>query len=187
MAFTALFDACVLYPASIRDVLLSLAVTDLFRARWTEKIQDEWFEAASKARPEIADRLQRTRELMEIAVPDACIAYYENLIGCVDLPDSNDRHVLAAAIVGRADVIVTTNVKHFPTSALAPYQIEAQHPDTFISHVLTLSPPVALSAIKAMRARLKNPPYSPDAFLDLLGRHELPETATILRENVDLI
>jgi hypothetical protein len=95
--------------------------------------------------------------------------------------------VLAAAIVGRADVIVTLNLKDFPAATLAEFNIEAQHPDEFIAHVLTLAPSVALGAIKDMRARLKNPPFSPEGFLELLARQGLPHTVAILRENGALI
>jgi hypothetical protein len=187
MAFTALLDACVLYPPSIRDVLLSLAVTDLFRARWTPHIQDEWLKAAVRGRPEISEGLLRTQQIMLEAIPDAIVAGYESLINGLTLPDPDDRHVLAAAIVGRADVIVTVNLKHFPAASLAVFNIEAQHPDEFIAHVLTLAPPVALGAIKEMRARLKNPPFPPDGFLELLTRQGMPRTVAILRENIALI
>jgi predicted nucleic acid-binding protein len=188
MAFTALFDACVLYPPSLRNVLLSLAVTDLFRARWTVRIQDEWLRAALRDKPGLSEEaLQRTQRRMAVAIPDAIIASYEGLISCLDLPDPDDRHVLAAAIAGRADVIVTLNLKDFPASTLAAFNIEAQHPDEFIAHVLTLAPPVALGAIKEMRARLKRPPFSPERFLELLMRQGLPQTVAILRENIVLI
>jgi hypothetical protein len=187
MAFTALLDACVLYPPSIRDLLLSLAVTDLFRARWTLRIQDEWLEAVLRTRPEIAERLERTQQMMLDAVPDAIVVGYEGLINSLDLPDRDDRHVFAAAIAGRADVIVTLNLKDFPAPALTVFNIEAQHPDEFVAHVLTLSPPIALGAIKKMRARLKSPPFSPEGLLELLIRQGLPHTVAILRENIALI
>jgi predicted nucleic acid-binding protein len=187
MAFTALFDACVLYPPSVRDLLLSLAGTDLFRARWTDQIHDEWTRSVLAKHPELADRLRRTRELMEIAVPDASIIDYEGLIESITLPDPNDRHVVAAAIRGRADVIVTFNLKHFPARVLTQYNMEAQHPDTFVAHVLTLSPARALSAVREMRARLRNPSYEPETFIALFARQGLPETVTILRENIGLI
>lgn len=187
MAFTALFDACVLYPASLRDVLLSLAKKDLFRARWTSRIHDEWIDAVTRSKPQLAQALQCTRQTMEAAVPDAEVTGYEGIEATLELPDPDDRHVLAAAIVGRADVIVTVNLKDFPASALAPFKIEAQHPDQFVAHVLTLAPPIALGAIKEMRARLKNPPFSPDEFVGLLARQGLSQTVAILRENISLI
>jgi hypothetical protein len=135
----------------------------------------------------VSDALQQTQRNMCEAIIDANVTGYEALIDQLNLPDLNDRHVLAAAIVGRADVIVTLNLKDFPAVALTPFAIEAQHPDEFIAHVLTLSPPVALNALKEMRARLKNPPLTPDGYLELLARQGLPRTVAILRENVALI
>lgn len=187
MAFTALFDACVLYPPSVRDVLLSLAETDLFRARRTGQIQQEWYVAVTRTKPHLATSLQRTQQDMKNAVPDAEITGYEGLVAALELPDPSDRHVLAAAIVGKADVIVTFNLKHFPSAALAPFKIDAQHPDEFIAHTLTLNPSVALAAIKRMRERLKSPAYSPAEYVELMGRRGLPETVALLLDNVELI
>jgi hypothetical protein len=105
-AFTALYDACVLYPAPIRDVLMHLALTDLYRARWTNDIHEEWIRSVLKNRPDLSrERLLRARDLMNSHVRDALIHDYEDLIPALSLPDPNDRHVLAAAIKGRVDVI----------------------------------------------------------------------------------
>jgi hypothetical protein len=124
---------------------------------------------------------------VEEAVPDANVSGYEGLIETLILPDPDDRHVLAAAIVGRADVIVTANLRDFPAAALAPFSIEVQHPDEFIAHVLTLAPSLALAAIREMRERLRNPPYTPDEFSALLARVGLPLTVGILRASIGLI
>src|SRR5438445_7205786 len=104
---TALLDANVLYPAPIRDILMQLAVEDLFRAKWSAAIHKEWIEALLRHEPH-RDRaaLERTRTLMDTAVRDALITGYEALIACLELPDVDDRHVLAAALVGRCDVII---------------------------------------------------------------------------------
>jgi hypothetical protein len=108
---TALLDANVLYPVPIRDILLQLTVEDLFRAKWTSNIHREWVEALLKNEPHRnRATLERTRELMDKATRDALIRGYEALIECLDLPDADDRHVLAAAIVGRCDAIVTQNL-----------------------------------------------------------------------------
>jgi hypothetical protein len=126
--FVAVFDACVLYPASVRDLLLRLALTDLSRARWTDRIHDEWIGGVLKQRQDLSrTQLERTRDLMNQAVPDCLVTAYESLIDGLGLPDPNDRHVLAAAIRCQAGVIVTYNLRHFPEEALAPYGIEAQH------------------------------------------------------------
>jgi len=119
--FTAIFDACVLYPAPLRDLLMSLALTGLFRAKWTAAIHEEWIGNLLRNRDDLTrPQLERTRDLMDRAVPDALVAGYEELIDPLTLPDPDDRHVLAAAIRGRADVIVTSNLKDFPETALKP-------------------------------------------------------------------
>lgn len=112
--FTAIFDACVLYPYSLRDLLVQLATTDLFRGRWSSHIHDEWIRAVLSERPDLtAARLVRTRELMDMHVMDSVVTGYEGLIDGLELPDPNARHVLAAAIRCHAQVIVTHNLKHF--------------------------------------------------------------------------
>ena len=138
--YTALYDACVLYPAPLRDLLLQLALTGLFRARWSATIHDEWTRNVLLDRPDLtAAQLQHTRALMDAAVPDALGAGYEKLIPSLTLPDPDDRHVLAAALRGRCDVIVTYNLKDFPAEILSADDIEAQHPDEFIGHLLTFA------------------------------------------------
>ena len=120
--YTAILDACVLYPATLRDLLLSLARDGLFHARRSERIQDEWVRSLLKRRPELEEAaLRRTCELMARAVPDSVVKGFEDIEpGLQGLPDPEDRHVLAAAICGHADAIVTFNLADFPASALAP-------------------------------------------------------------------
>ncbi len=187
MAFVALFDANVLYPAPLRDILMRLAGTGLFRARWSGQIQAEWTNALLRTRPELAGQIERTCALMEAAVEDCLVTGHEAIISQLQLPDPDDRHVLAAAIIGRADVIVTLNLRHFPPEVLAAYRIDAQHPDVFIRHVLDLNEPLALDAVRKQRAGLRNPARSVEDFLDTLSRQELPETVAYLRSRADLI
>lgn len=119
--FTALLDANVLYPAPLRDLFLQLAVTDLFKAKWTADIHREWIEALMRNEPECGRAaLERTRVLMDTATRDSLVTGYEALIDTLTLPDPDDRHVLAAAIVGRCDVIVTQNLKDFPGGGAGP-------------------------------------------------------------------
>ena len=187
MAFVAFYDACVLYPAPLRDLLLRLARTNLFRARWSDEVHDEWIRGVLRDRPDLEEKLKRTRELMNDAVDDCLVTGYRQLIQNLELPDPDDRHVLAAAISGRADVIVTKNLKDFPENKLSPYNIEAQHPDVFIRHVLDLDEATALAAVRAGRLALKNPPRTVEEHLDTLSRQELPETVTFLRRWANLI
>lgn len=181
--YTALLDANVLYPAPMRDVLMQLAVTDIFKAKWTEDIHREWIDALIRNEPH-RDRtaLERTRDLMNQATRDCLVTGYEAIIPSLELPDPNDRHVLAAAIVGRCDVIVTQNLKDFPEDALEPYGIETLDPDDFLSNHLALAPGLFCSALRKVRARLKNPPYTAADYLAILTQQGLVDTVAELEQ-----
>jgi len=181
--YTVLFDANVLYPAPMRDLLLQLAVTDIFRARWTADIHREWIDALLLNQPH-RDRiaLEWTRDQMDTATRDCLVTGYHSLIPSLQLPDPNDRHVLAAAIVGRCDAIVTQNLRDFPDKALAPYGIKAVHPDTFLHAQVGIEPAVFCTAVRKVRARLKRPPYSVDDYLGTLTRQGLVATVSELRQ-----
>ncbi|MFZ0565159.1 MAG: PIN domain-containing protein [Chlamydiales bacterium] len=97
--FTVLYDASVFYPAPIRDLLMELAATGLFRAKWSEQIHEEWIGSLLRKRPDLnQDKLERTKKLINKAIPDCMVAGYKSLIEGLQLPDAGDRHVLAAAI-----------------------------------------------------------------------------------------
>lgn len=155
--FSVIYDACVLYPAPLRDLLMHLALSDLFKARWTDQIHEEWINALLRRGKYDRSVLERTRDLMDLAVRDAKVFGYESLIDIIDLPDKDDRHVLAAAIKAGANAIITTNLIDFPDSELSKYDIEAIHPDDFIYYQIDLAPAVACGAIKRQRHSLKNP------------------------------
>lgn len=180
--FTVLFDACVLYPAPLRDFLMHLAITDLFRAKWTDEIHDEWIRNLLKNRPDLTqEQLQRTRDLMNSNVRDCLVSGYVDLIPSLTLPDENDRHVLAAAICEGADVIVTSNLSDFPTGTFGQYGIEAQHPDEFLTHLIDLAPSVICEAAKRQRTSLRNPPQSVEELLAAYERQGLAQTVSELR------
>lgn len=180
--FTVILDACVLYPAPLRDCLLRLALTDLFKACWTDQIHAEWMAAVARTRQIDPAKLERVRSRMDAHVRDALVTGYEGLIDGLELPDPDDRHVLAAAIRCRADAIVTFNLKDFPREALAPYAIDAVHPDDFISYQIDLNTPRCLQALREQRQALKHPPLDVEAFLATLLRQELPQTVSRLRQ-----
>jgi len=181
-AYTAFYDASVLYPSELRNLLMHLAMTGLFRARWSNAVHEEWIRALLRKRPDLSrEKLERTRALMDAHATDALVTGYEDLIDGLLLPDPDDRHVLAAAIRGRADAIVTSNLRHFPAEILAQFGIEAQHPDEFILHLLELSPGIAAAA-KDHRESLKNPPKSIVEYIDTLEAQGLTQTGSALRE-----
>jgi predicted nucleic acid-binding protein len=175
--FTGFLDASVLYPAPLRDLLLELAVADLYRAKWSDAVHEEWIRAVLKNRPDLTHaQLARTRTLMNLHARVALVTDFERLIDVLELPDPDDRHVLAAAIKGRADLIVTFNLKDFPADELDRWGIEAQHPDEFLTHQFHLSQPVFLQAVKTVRQRLQNPPTSVENYLDTLRAQGLLAT-----------
>jgi len=186
--FTAMFDACVLYPAPLRDLLMSIALTDQFRARWTDAIHAEWTRNLLHDRPDIArPQLQKIIELMNRAVPDCLVTNYEDIIASLQLPDPDDRHVLAAAIKCQADVIVTNNLKDFPKAVLSRYDIDVQSPDVFLSHLFDLNQTAFCSAVRQQRERLKNPSYAAHELLDTFYRQGLPLTVNNLKGVIDLL
>jgi len=167
---------------------MNAAATDLFRARWTDTIHSEWTRNLLANRPDLSEvQLQRTVELMNRAVPDCLVRNYERLIPSLELPDPNDRHVLAAAIHCEADVIVTTNLKDFPQHILGRYEIEAQHPDIFFSHIFDLNPVAFSKAVREHRNSLKNPPKTAKELLEAYMALGLVITVTKLDEMIGFL
>lgn len=186
--FTVVFDACVLYPAPLRDVLIEVGMQGIFRPRWTDDIHDEWISHILADRKDITpEALARTRKLMDSAIPDCLITGHRSLVEGLHLPDADDRHVLAAAIIAKAAVIVTYNTRDFPAKILDPYGIEAQHPDDFLVYQFDLAQGAVCQAIKRLRARLKKPPMDVQAYLDCLTRQRLPQFVQQLRKFESLL
>lgn len=182
MAFVVIYDACVLYPAPLRDLLIRIACTGVVRARWTELILDECFESIQRDRPDLDSiRLQRTRRLMNHSIRDVAVTGYESLIEGVSLPDPNDRHVVAAAIRAGAQAIITFNIKDFPESALNPFGLEAKHPDDFVLDTLHLAPGALCAAVNEQATALKNPPISRMALLETLNHCGLSQSVAKLK------
>ena len=188
MSIAAFLDASVLYPATLRSVLMYLAAADVFRALWSEAVSKEWMAALARDRPDLsASATARVRALMEAHVEHAVVSGYEDLMPTLTLPDPEDRHVLAAAIHGGADIIVTLNLRHFPPEALEPYKIVAQPPDAFVCGLLEADAESAVAAFAADRARLRNPAMSPDAYMVSLERAGLKATGAALRTFIDAL
>lgn len=187
--FTAVLDACVLFPIATADALVSLAVAGLFSAKWTVAIEDEWLAVADRRHPGLSGRFTNRRDAMRDAVLDWEVNAegWKALAPSLTLPDPNDVHVLAAAIAGHADCIVTTNLKDFPASVLEVFGLVALHPDDFIVAQLDLDLYPALGAFKAMRARKRNPAYTAEEFAAAMERNGLVATAERLRRAADLI
>jgi PIN domain-containing protein len=188
MPFVAVYDACVLYPAPLRDLLVRLGRTDLCQVKWTRQILDECFRSIAAQRPDLQpERLLRSRELLEQAILDVQVTGHEGLIdGIAGLPDPDDRHVVAAAIRCGAQVIVTFNLKDFPKPVLARYGMEAQHPDDFVRDLIDLDGATVAQAVRAQAAALKNPQRTLSEVLEVLREQKLTVSAAMLKEVLGL-
>lgn len=183
VVFTVIYDANVLYPSMLRDLLIRIAQSGLVRARWTEAILDETFRNLKENRPDLDPlKLDRTRELMCAAVPDCVVSDYQPLEQVfVDLPDPGDAHVMAAALKVQAQVIVTNNLKHFPPAVLGPWGLEAKHPDDFLMDQFYLDAVELHVAVRNMSEAYRNPPLDVDDVLDRLDSEGMPQIAAALR------
>lgn len=183
MAFTVIYDANVLYPSMLRDLLVRIAMTGMVRARWTERILDETFGNLAANRPDLdAAKLSRTRELMCMAVPDCLVEGYEQLEAAFgSLPGPDDAHVMAAAVKVQAQVIVTNNLKDFPPDVLDPWGIEAKHPDDFLIDQFYLDALELHAVVRNMSEAFRNPPLGINDVLDRLETEGMIQIASALR------
>ena len=167
---------------------MELAATKLFRAKWTDAIHEEWIVNLLERRTDLTrEKLNRTRDLMNIAVLDCLVVGYEDLISGLTLPDPNDRHVLAAAIRADCRSIVTFNLKDFPAEHIEKYDIEAIHPDDFIYRLFAMKPHNVIIAAQRCRARMKNPAKTGEEYLAMLQGNSLPKTVSELLPYVSVI
>jgi predicted nucleic acid-binding protein len=161
MPFSALYDANVLYPFEVRDVLMVAARTRVFRVLWSDDILDECVRNLIKDGRATQENMDRMVTTMKRVHPDATVTGYHHLIAAMTC-DEKDRHVLAAAVVGKADVIVTYNSGDFPQASIEPHGIEIQGPDEFIRNVLDLAPAAFVNFFRDNAARRHKPPGTPE-------------------------
>ena len=175
MSFPAFFDTCTLFGAAITDLLLELADLGAFRPLWSAHVLAELEKAVTEAGIP-AGAIRGRISAMQSAFPDADVTGYEDLIGNMT-NDSDDRHVVAAAVRANAEIIVTFNLKHFPEDALRGYDLEAVHPDAFLLDQLDLYPNMTLTAVEDIAASYENPPMTTEQFLERLVRAGAPRFA----------
>jgi predicted nucleic acid-binding protein len=181
MAFepaVAVFDACILYPFHLRNVLIQAAVDRLVEARWTDEIHDEWIRNLAARAPAVPlERLQNTRRLMNEALPRALVNGYENHIPLVNLPDPNDRHVVAAGIAAGASIILTWNLRHFPAKELKKFGLRQETPDVFLSGLYDKVPDLAIGSLANARRNLTKSRVSAPGFINILNSQKLIDLA----------
>ena len=177
----AVLDACVLYPALLRDYLLWLTYYEVFHPYWSEEIRNKWTRSLLRKRPELEEKLARTRRKMEVYFPYSLVQGYETLIPSLQLPDMNDRHVLATAIHANAKYIVTFDLNDFPQLALQPYGIVAISPDDFVLRFVRESPIHIFQATKRHRTEIFRPLMTVSEYHAMLENQGILQTVAFLR------
>ena len=181
----AVYDACVLYPFHLRNILIQCAFDGLVEARWTDDIHDEWMRNLAANTPGLSiERLEATRDRMNAVLPEAAVANHRPFIADLTLPDPDDRHVLAAAIAGKASVIVTWNLKDFPAKNLLAHSVTSKSPDDFLTDLHAAFPEALISSVKSARHNLRKTIPSVEAFVDALDQGGLKKFSGILRRNI---
>lgn len=169
-------DTNVIYPLWIRDLLLWFAYHDLYTPRWSKHIFDEWIHVMK--RKGISDlEISKRTTIVNKAFPNALVLGYETLIETLLLPDEKDRHVLAAAIKSKANLIITNNLKDFPVDLLSCYGLVAKNADHFLSDSIDLNPIVSGRAFRDLLQAKRNPAIDEYVVLDILKRNRLRKTA----------
>jgi predicted nucleic acid-binding protein len=166
--FRVFLDANVLYPASVRDTLLRAFEAGLIQAYWSEQILEEMrrnLVLNSQCTNEQAASLVAT---LRRVFPTSIVTGYENLLPAMR-NDPGDRHVVAAALAARAEVIVTNNLKHFRKEDL-PTGMEAQSADTFLQNLFDLEPRVMMEVLRKQAADKRKPPVTFEQHLEGLSR-----------------
>ena len=181
MAFepsVAVFDACILYPFHLRNILIQLAVDRLVEARWTDEIHNERIRNVAARAPAVPiERLQNTRRLMDAALPTALVGAYEVHIPKVKLPDPDDCHVVAAGIAAGASIILTWNLRHFPAKELKKFGLRRETPDAFVSGLYDKVPDLVIGSLANARRNLTKTRVSASDFIDILKSQKLIELA----------
>lgn len=167
--FAVFLDACVLVPVALTDTLLRLADRGLFRPLWSQQVLDEATHAVADIRPAQLAGMRRRVTTMNDHFPDALVQGWEPFVSGIVLPDPNDRHVVAAAVRGGADCILTHNLRDFPTESLAPLGLEAIAPDGFLLDQLDLAPALTVQVVRAQAAATGTPPHPSLTALDVLA------------------
>jgi hypothetical protein len=182
MAFVVLYDANVLYPNVLRDLLIRIGLSGLVQAKWTDRILDEMIDALHRNRPDIPpDKLGELRRLIVSSIPDCLVRGYEGFADGLKLPDEGDRHVVAAAIYANAQVIVTTNLRDFPADVLSPFNIEAKSPDDFVLDQIGIDGRVVWACVQQIADSRAKPPETVNDVIRQLENAGLVEAMALLR------
>lgn len=182
MAFSAVLDACVLYPFSLRDVLLRCAERNLYVPAWSARILDEMETNLIANHAADATRVRRMRSCMTRAFEEACYEVPDSLENAMT-NHPKDRHVLAAAVVSRSEVIVTANLRDFRTEHVEPLGVHAIAPDDFLTDLYHHDRDAVFSVVTALVKDLTRPPVSWSQLLERLTKAGCPTFAQTMRDH----
>ncbi|MFT8636582.1 MAG: PIN domain-containing protein [Pseudoclavibacter sp.] len=181
MAFPVFLDTCVLYGATLSDFLLWLADSGTYRPLWSRGVLDELranLREHAASEEQIEPRLDRVA-VMEEEFPDALVSGYESLIPRMHC-DRKDRHVLAAAVRGNAQLLVTFNLKDFPAASVDEFDLTVRHPDDFLLDQLDLYPGRTTAVAGQLLSLYQSPPLDLDGLVLQLIRAGVPRFARAL-------
>ena len=176
----AFLDACVLYPSVLREILMGVAGRGVFQPLWSDRVLAEWALAAQRLGPEAAAHAAGETALLRATFPAALCPADPAQEALLDLPDAADRHVVASAQAGRADVIVTLNLRDFPARALFSSGLRAIHPDDFLMDLWLAAPQPVEDAVAQVQARTETLSGRPQPLRALLKRASLPRLGKAL-------
>jgi len=181
--FPVVLDSCVLYKASLRDSLLRLAAAGLYRVHWSQEILDGATRNLVKNKKMDEVKAARLQDLISEKFPEALVEVPPDLVKV--MPNHpGDRHVMAVAVKAHAQVIVTNNLKHFPPEELDPWGVEAQSPDTFLTHLFSLEPDLVVLEVQKQAQALKNPPMTVNVLLQRCLQDDAPQFVGLVREHL---
>ncbi|WP_395005514.1 RSP_2648 family PIN domain-containing protein [Cypionkella sp.] len=173
----AVLDACVIYPTVLREILTGVAALGLYEPLWSDRILREWTRATAKLGALAQAEAEGEALLFRAAFPRGQIRDQPSIEARLHLPDDNDLHVLAVAIAGHADCIVTFNAKDFPRHVLAEEGIERRDPDSLLWQLWSFHPDAVAGVVLSVHATAERLAGNPIPLKALLKRAQLPKLA----------
>ena len=185
--FAVFLDTNVLYSSHLRDLILRLAAFDTFRVHWSRDVLNEHRDCLLMRAGVTSEKVDRLHEQMTRAFPHALVEEYKSMLVGISLPDPTDVHVVAAAVKGRCDLILTANLKDFPPVALESFEISAQHPDVFLGHHMSLEKEITLKVVKGILLDMAKPKLSFEDYIERLEHAGLVTFTESLKDVKDLL
>lgn len=174
--FPVVLDSCVLFPMALRDTLLRAAEAGLYRPHWSQQILDDATRSLVEQQRMTPEKAARFTALVTLAFPEAMVEVPEALVTAMT-NHAGDRHVVATAVIAGSRLIVTSNLKHFPEKALAPWGVDVQSSDVFLTHLFDLEPDTMVEVILQQARDLTRPPWTHEELLEHL-RNQVPTFAS---------